>query len=43
LPPLKDNNQLFFGAAKDYVMCATHIMNRPYRGYGNAMHSGLLG
>jgi len=28
LPPLKNNNQLFFGVAKDYVMCVTHIINR---------------
>jgi len=26
-PPLKNNNQLFFGVANDYVMCVAHIMN----------------
>jgi len=23
LPPIKNNDQLFFGVAKDYVMCVT--------------------
>jgi len=28
LPPLKNNNQLFFfEVANDYVMCVAHIMN----------------